>query len=109
MSRQVDSTDFLKIERKKLSSQRVRTKKSKIGPEEVRKLTILIEEISCKLDGPHVAQEDPLSHPEESLAKSIVTSASCSKKAKGERTVKTKPNTSPERKKLSNPCFRAMY
>ena len=84
MSRQFDSTDFLKMERKKL-----RTGRSKIGPKDVRKLTTLMEEISCKLDGSHGAKEDTFTHLEEYSAKSIVSSASCSKKAKGERTVKT--------------------
>ena len=49
-----------------------------------------MEEISCKLDGSHGAQEDPFSHLEESSAKSKIAFASCTKKAKGERTVKTK-------------------
>ena len=82
MSRQFDSTDFLKMERKKLSSQRVRTERSKIGPKDVRKLTTLMEEISCKLDGSHGAQEDTFTHLEESSAKSILSSASCRKKPK---------------------------
>ena len=68
-----------------------------------------MEEISCKLDGSHGAQKDTFAHLEKSSAKSIVSSATCSKKAKGERTVKTKLKTSPEIKKLCNPCVRARY